>query len=395
MTSLTSIIENEFTNYSKDDEQQDLNIKIYKKHNNYCINCCKYQENLCKYKYNINRCINAITSIGIINLNIADVQLSEAFKNKYAISNVKEKHKHKNNNYKIKSIVINQFNTKNDGANYNMAIYNDIVTKKIKVLLICRKNSVGYIDLIRGKYNELNSENLIYLLNQMTPNELNNIKNMDYNELWHDLWNGKYDYIVDDINNSKIENKNKNNNYIDLTYNIYDKNIICVNNNNDAKMYKEYLMGLYKYTYIITNNKIADIVDTIKCIYNEPEWGFPKGKRNQYETNLECALREFTEETTINTKELTILDRLVPITETFIGTNNINYKHTYYIGIGSQIQPNINDYKQSIEIGNIGWFSIEQAKKLIRSYHTDRLEILNMIEKFISHNIRYYMTYNK
>jgi 8-oxo-dGTP pyrophosphatase MutT (NUDIX family) len=29
----------------------------------------------------------------------------------------------------------------------------------------------------------------------------------------------------------------------------------------------------------------------------EPEWGFPKGRRNYNEKDIDCALREFSEET--------------------------------------------------------------------------------------------------
>ena len=34
--------------------------------------------------------------------------------------------------------------------------------------------------------------------------------------------------------------------------------------------------------------------------WNEPEWEFPKGRRNQQEKDLDCAKREFEEETGYN-----------------------------------------------------------------------------------------------
>ena len=47
--------------------------------------------------------------------------------------------------------------------------------------------------------------------------------------------------------------------------------------------------------------------------WDEPEWGFPKGRRNFNETDLNCALREFNEETGINMKSIKLLEKLVPI----------------------------------------------------------------------------------
>jgi ADP-ribose pyrophosphatase YjhB (NUDIX family) len=32
-------------------------------------------------------------------------------------------------------------------------------------------------------------------------------------------------------------------------------------------------------------------------VWSEPEWGFPKGRRNYQEKDYECAVREFCEET--------------------------------------------------------------------------------------------------
>jgi 8-oxo-dGTP pyrophosphatase MutT (NUDIX family) len=51
--------------------------------------------------------------------------------------------------------------------------------------------------------------------------------------------------------------------------------------------------------------------------FNEPEWGFPKGRRNPNEKNLKCALREFWEETGIVKSKLIVLNKLFPIQEQF------------------------------------------------------------------------------
>jgi ADP-ribose pyrophosphatase YjhB (NUDIX family) len=63
----------------------------------------------------------------------------------------------------------------------------------------------------------------------------------------------------------------------------------------------------------------------------EPEWGFPKGRRNIDESDITCARREFFEETRLDPSNITIYTWMQPIEEMFFGINRINYKHVYYV----------------------------------------------------------------
>ena len=51
----------------------------------------------------------------------------------------------------------------------------------------------------------------------------------------------------------------------------------------------------------------------------EPEWGFPKGRRNFQENDLQCAIREFSEEPILN--KISIIKNLIPFDEIFTGSN--------------------------------------------------------------------------
>ena len=84
------------------------------------------------------------------------------------------------------------------------------------------------------------------------------------------------------------------------------------------------------------------------------------------------------------------MDRIHPITEKLVGTNNINYEHNYFVSIGPIDDVGIIDSRQALEIGNIKWTTLKEAKELIRPYHTERLRILNEIIKFIAHNLHFY-----
>ena len=59
---------------------------------------------------------------------------------------------------------------------------------KIEYLLIRRKDSLGFVDFLRGKYLPNNKEYIISLLNKMTINEKEFILNAEFSELWNHLW---------------------------------------------------------------------------------------------------------------------------------------------------------------------------------------------------------------
>ena len=79
-----------------------------------------------------------------------------------------------------------------------------------------------------------------------------------------------------------------------------------------------------------------------KCTYNwnEPEWGFPKGRRNYQEADIKCAIREFQEETGYSKDSIKIIQNIVPLGEIFTGSNYKSYKHKYFIAfMNNNVQP--------------------------------------------------------
>ena len=178
----------------------------------------------------------------------------------------------------------------------------------------------------------------------MTLEEIDVIKNNNFTDIWNNLWN-----------------INENNKILNLRYE------------------NEYLNSKDKFEKIDKS-----VFEKIKIIYNEPEWGFPKGKKNRYETNLDCALREFNEETGMN--KIIILNSINPINEIFYGTNNIKYKHIYYISLYDDIiniidKSYLNDCN---EISDIEWYNYENSNIIIRSYHIKKKMIIMNLIKFIS-----------
>ena len=224
-------------------------------------------------------------------------------------------------------------------------------------LLIMRKDTLGYVELIRGNYplNDINYlENIV---DEMTLTEKHRIKNDNFEKLWNNLW---------------VENEEKKIRY----RNEYYKSLINFNKLNK---------GL-----TISDNKItlSEIIDNSMSEWLEPEWGFPKGRRNIRENNINCALREFEEETDFSKEQIKLFPQQKPLVEEFIGSNNKIYKHIYYIAkMNTLIEPIINKNKtiQLIEIGDIKWFTLEECLKKIRSYDVSKKKVLKDADDVINY----------
>ena len=49
------------------------------------------------------------------------------------------------------------------------------------------------------------------------------------------------------------------------------------------------------YLYDKSTYSLTSLIKNSKTNWTEPEWGFPKGRRNYLENDLTCAIREFKE----------------------------------------------------------------------------------------------------
>ena len=61
-------------------------------------------------------------------------------------------------------------------------------SSKIKYLMICRKDSLGYVDFIRGKYSTVNLDYIKSMIDEMTNKEKNYILEKSFDELWNTIW---------------------------------------------------------------------------------------------------------------------------------------------------------------------------------------------------------------
>lgn len=216
----------------------------------------------------------------------------------------------------------------------------------LEYLLIRRKDTIGYTDFMRGRYTSV--ENLISILEEMTTEERENLQKYDFDTLWGKIWHNHTRGIYI---NEKVNAKNR-----------FNKIDIC---------------------------SILRKINPSR--FTEPEYGFPKGRKNLYEKYQDCAKREFEEETGISQNDYELDTSIEPIIETFVGSDGQNYSHIYYV---AKVNPYLNldkTKKTDIfleEISQIMFVDYPQAYKKIRSYDTQKRYTLTRINKILRKKLK-------
>ena len=70
---------------------------------------------------------------------------------------------------------------------YNLVRYNPFL-KENEYLMVCRQNSFGFIDFMRGKYSIYNKQYICNMVKQMTIQEKKDLIDLNFDQLWKKLW---------------------------------------------------------------------------------------------------------------------------------------------------------------------------------------------------------------
>lgn len=220
-------------------------------------------------------------------------------------------------------------------------------TKKIKFLMIQRKDTMGYIDFIRGKYpSEPNRKfkKIMTCFNEMTLDEKHNISTQDFDTIWWNLWV-----------------------------------------NRESRCFKnEYELAKRKYSQL----SISDLLSKSTNSYLFSEVCIPKGRKNIKEQNNMCAIREFHEETGYSKDCYDLIENYPVIIEEFTGTDEIEYRHVYYLAkMKDNVHtPNVDttNLMQAGEVLNLGFFTIDECLALIRPYDIAKKNVMIKVSNDIN-----------
>ena len=244
-------------------------------------------------------------------------------------------------------------------------------------LMVKRKHTFGFIDFVRGKYSVNNKSHLLGMINEMTVGEKDKVMNLDFVSLWNYLWGNTKENEINKEQPTKISN--------------FD---------NEKKHAENKLKTLKEGVYLENDNyNLKQLIEMSNTSWSDPEWEFPKGRKNMGENDIECAFREFVEETGYTYNDLVLLRNLVPYEEIFIGSNYESYKNKYFVcsfvsnnmesNMGIVLSPDETTNKpinmfDKYEISEVKWFSFSECLKHIRIYNHEKKRLLSNINNTLN-----------
>lgn len=313
----------------------------------YCINCGKHNH---LYK----DCLDPVKSYGLICFYPSLISPESYTKGKKTKKNLTDKIQ------KDKTL-----------SKYELQQQHEIKTADThylyKIIMVQRKNTIGIVEFIRGKYDitiplEDLKKYVIKLFDMTTFEEKHVLETCDnFDEIRKHLGLSRHYYFRNEYDESK-------------------------------KKY-EYIKSL---NFGQQGNGIQQLLKLSLITRTTPEWGLPKGRKNQSETEVDCAIREFIEETGIDEKYIKIYKNVKPLREIYKGVNNIVYEHIYYIAtldtstdISEYITTITGPVKESYEISNVQLMNQRESITCLREYHTSKKQAIEKGFQIIS-NLPYY-----
>lgn len=218
-----------------------------------------------------------------------------------------------------------------------------------KFLLYQRRDNYEYVDLVRGNWHTEKKFGDLFI--SLTFEERERLRLYTFGELWKDLWVG------------------------------------------DVRT-EGYIKAEKKYNAM--KHKISEyMLKGIPSKYSEPPWGFPKGRKSYgKESEVECAIREFAEETKMSIDDVYIWD-IKPYQETYKGTDGKIYGTYYYLAESQYEMPikkiklhgSIREETVSEEAAEVVWVGFEEA---CRKLDIRKQLILRKVISLIKSNYKHY-----
>jgi 8-oxo-dGTP pyrophosphatase MutT (NUDIX family) len=205
-----------------------------------------------------------------------------------------------------------------------------------RYLLINRKDSMPFCDIIRRRYPITDAVHLQGLVDALTNAEKVRLLTESHASLWADMW-------------GSIRSSGSG----------------------------EERTAAACFAQLQSSGMLAKAIEQSTTSWEETEWEFPKGRKSYQERDQMCALREFQEETGIPSSCLQLVSNVVPIEETYTGTNGKAYRHRYYLGFIPNPDVDLSRYQRS-EVKEARWMDYETAMERIRGYHIEKRRALTI-----------------
>jgi 8-oxo-dGTP pyrophosphatase MutT (NUDIX family) len=226
----------------------------------------------------------------------------------------------------------------------------------LQYLMIQKKDSLGYVEFVRGKYSSSDVDYLIRLASNMTKVERRRLLSAPtFDDIWAELWTDNMD-----LQTRKFA----------LNY-------------GDARR---------KFDALREAGTLAHIIRSSEPGFDDSEWEFPKGRRHPSEHDLRCALREFTEETGVPASAVRILHGVGPFHEVFAGMNGVWYRHVYFLAeltdTTIEVHVDATNRMQACEVRDLAWKTMSEVEAILRPTYYERRRMLHQVDTWLSLNAR-------
>lgn len=195
-----------------------------------------------------------------------------------------------------------------------------------EILLVRKRFTYSYCVFVNGRYNSSDNENLIRLFSGMTLEEKINILSLNFDQIWYGIWFNRHDR---DFKHAKS---------------IFDRIFV---RDEGARLKR-----------LIAKSKNDELI-----------WEIPKGRHdNKTESDINCATREFEEETGINKSKYKLwIDGTK--SHSYVD-GDVRYSNTYFIAYTRNkldVNVNFNNIEQLKEVSAIKWMGLADIKLIDKS----------------------------
>jgi 8-oxo-dGTP pyrophosphatase MutT (NUDIX family) len=200
---------------------------------------------------------------------------------------------------------------------------------------------MAFMEFVRGKYDFADEDYVKMLLSNMTALEHQLLSEKNFEKLWRKLWG----------NGRELESE-------------------------------EYWSAHAKFASL----PILKFLEETPAKFKDPEWGFPKGRRMRGETDVDCAVREFYEETNIESLAYKVFPN-ISFSETFVGTNGVSYRHRYFVALLKDSKQFTLDGRltavQRREVSAVEWKTLKECRTITRPHYAERKKMIGELEKTV------------
>jgi 8-oxo-dGTP pyrophosphatase MutT (NUDIX family) len=217
-------------------------------------------------------------------------------------------------------------------------------TNKVEVLMIHKRTTFSFVEFAFGRYKRADDHRILYLFDRMTSDEKLDIWSMDFGRMWYRIWlvNPESIYTPESLK---------------LPPDKYEKYTGCKN--------------YFQSNFLIDSGKrLRELLS--KSSTTETLWELPKGRlMHPQEKPLNCAIREFSEETGIPFSEYDLLSDEPYTCSTQNG--KIRYQNHYYLGLihsdssfhsPYKLRLDYNNAQQISEVIGIQWMDLDKIRTI-------------------------------